>query len=58
MRQTLPFHVAEDCHQQYLAKNPTSYCRLDGTGVSCPVQAMERMAINASSSTAHSHSQF
>ena len=28
---------AEDYHQQYLAKNPGSYCGLGGTGVSCPV---------------------
>ncbi len=31
------FYFAEDCHQQYLAKNPTGYCGLRGTGVSCPV---------------------
>ena len=28
---------AEDYHQQYLAKNPSGYCGLGGTGVSCPV---------------------
>jgi peptide methionine sulfoxide reductase MsrA len=28
---------AEDCHQQYLAKNPDGYCGLKGTGVSCPI---------------------
>ena len=27
----------EDYHQQYLAKNPTGYCGMGGTGVSCPV---------------------
>jgi len=32
-----PFYYAEDCHQQYLAKNPNGYCGLGGTGVSCPV---------------------
>lgn len=32
-----PFYFAEDYHQQYLAKNPTGYCGLGGTGVSCPV---------------------
>lgn len=32
-----PFYVAEDEHQQYLAKNPFGYCGLAGTGVSCPV---------------------
>jgi peptide-methionine (S)-S-oxide reductase len=31
------FYYAEDCHQQYLAKNPGGYCGLGGTGVSCPV---------------------
>jgi peptide-methionine (S)-S-oxide reductase len=31
------FYFAEDYHQQYLAKNPTGYCGLGGTGVSCPV---------------------
>ena len=32
-----PFYFAEDCHQQYLAKNPHGYCGLGGTGVSCPI---------------------
>eukprot|EP00871_Galdieria_phlegrea_P004790 jgi/Galph1/5311/GphlegSOOS_G3943.1 len=27
-----PFYFAESYHQQYLAKNPTGYCGLDGTG--------------------------
>jgi len=31
------FYYAEEYHQQYLAKNPTGYCGLGGTGVSCPV---------------------
>ena len=31
------FYYAEDYHQQYLSKNPTGYCGLGGTGVSCPV---------------------
>jgi len=31
------FFYAEDYHQQYLAKNPTGYCGLGGTGVSCPI---------------------
>ena len=31
------FYFAEDYHQQYLVKNPGSYCGLDGTGVACPV---------------------
>ncbi len=32
-----PFYYGEDYHQQYLAKNPSGYCGLGGTGVSCPV---------------------
>ena len=31
------FFYAEPYHQQYLAKNPSGYCGLGGTGVSCPV---------------------
>ena len=31
------FYYAEDYHQQYLAKNPSGYCGISGTGVSCPV---------------------
>ncbi len=31
------FYYAEGYHQQYLAKNPSGYCGLDGTGVSCPI---------------------
>jgi peptide-methionine (S)-S-oxide reductase len=31
-----PFYYAEDYHQQYLAKNPTGYCGLGGTGVRMP----------------------
>ncbi|MDO9422897.1 MAG: peptide-methionine (S)-S-oxide reductase MsrA [Methylobacter sp.] len=27
------FYYAEDCHQQYLAKNPMGYCGLGGLGV-------------------------
>jgi peptide-methionine (S)-S-oxide reductase len=34
-----PFYFAEDYHQQYLAKNPSGYCGLGGTGVTCPVGA-------------------
>ena len=30
------FYYAEDYHQQYLAKNPSGYCGLGGTGVVCP----------------------
>jgi peptide-methionine (S)-S-oxide reductase len=32
-----PFYMAEEYHQQYLAANPSGYCGLGGTGVSCPV---------------------
>jgi peptide-methionine (S)-S-oxide reductase len=31
------FYMAEDYHQQYLAKNPGGYCGVAGTGVTCPV---------------------
>ncbi|MHB1444915.1 MAG: peptide-methionine (S)-S-oxide reductase MsrA [Acidimicrobiales bacterium] len=31
-----PFYFAEAYHQQYLAANPSGYCGLGGTGVSCP----------------------
>nr|WP_272212982.1 peptide-methionine (S)-S-oxide reductase MsrA [Marinicella sp. W31]MDC2878919.1 peptide-methionine (S)-S-oxide reductase MsrA [Marinicella sp. W31] len=31
------FYMAEDYHQQYLAKNPAGYCGLKGTGISCPI---------------------
>lgn len=30
------FYMAEEYHQQYLAKNPAGYCGLGGTGVACP----------------------
>ncbi|MBM4201651.1 MAG: peptide-methionine (S)-S-oxide reductase MsrA, partial [Gammaproteobacteria bacterium] len=30
------FYFAEAYHQQYLAKNPSGYCGLGGTGVTCP----------------------
>ena len=30
------FYAAEEYHQQYLAKNPTGYCGLGGTGISFP----------------------
>ena len=35
------FFYAEDYHQQYLAKNPSGYCGIGGTGVVCPVGALE-----------------
>ena len=31
------FYFAEDYHQQYLAKNPSGYCGLRGTGVTCQI---------------------
>jgi peptide-methionine (S)-S-oxide reductase len=34
------FYYAEEYHQQYLAKNPSGYCGIGGTGVSCPIGLM------------------
>ncbi|MCG3268007.1 peptide-methionine (S)-S-oxide reductase MsrA [Yoonia sp. I 8.24] len=31
------FYFAETYHQQYLAKNPSGYCGIGGTGVTCPI---------------------
>lgn len=31
------FYYAEAYHQQYLDKNPSGYCGLKGTGVTCPI---------------------
>ena len=31
------FYFAEEYHQQYLAKNPSGYCGIGGTGVTCPM---------------------
>jgi peptide-methionine (S)-S-oxide reductase len=31
------FYFAESYHQQYLAKNPSGYCGLGGSGVACPI---------------------
>ena len=31
------FYFAEHYHQQYLAKNPTGYCGIGGTGIACAV---------------------
>jgi peptide-methionine (S)-S-oxide reductase len=41
------FYFAEDYHQQYLAKNPMGYCGLGGTGVSCPIGTVDRVAESA-----------
>ncbi|RIJ70734.1 peptide-methionine (S)-S-oxide reductase MsrA [Nakamurella silvestris] len=32
-----PFYYAEDYHQQYLEKNPSGYCDMHGTGISCSI---------------------
>ncbi len=37
VRQAPTFYYAEDYHQQYLAKNPSGYCGIGGTGVSCAI---------------------
>ncbi len=37
IRSAPPFYYAEDYHQQYLAKNPSGYCGVGGTGVTCPI---------------------
>ena len=37
------FFYAEDYHQQYLAKNPSGYCGLGGTGIKCSVADMEQL---------------
>ena len=39
-----PFYFAEAYHQQYLAKNPSGYCGIGGTGVSCPRPAGQQAA--------------
>lgn len=31
------YYFAEEHHQQYLAKNPSGYCGIGGTGVTCPI---------------------
>jgi len=31
------FYYAEEYHQQYLAKNPSGYCGIGGTGVTCAI---------------------
>jgi peptide-methionine (S)-S-oxide reductase len=41
------FYFAEDYHQQYLAKNPSGYCGLGGTGVSCPIGTGAKLAQGA-----------
>lgn len=36
-----PYYLAEEYHQQYLAKNPNGYCGIGGTGVCFPPQNNE-----------------
>ena len=40
IRENVPFYFAEESHQQYLAKNPSGYCGLGGTGVGFPNEPM------------------
>ncbi|MGA7986451.1 MAG: peptide-methionine (S)-S-oxide reductase MsrA [Burkholderiales bacterium] len=42
IRAAPPFYYAEDYHQQYLGKNPSGYCGLGGTGVSCPAGVLAK----------------
>jgi peptide-methionine (S)-S-oxide reductase len=42
IRSAPEFYYAEDYHQQYLGKNPSGYCGLGGTGVSCPAGALAK----------------
>ena len=35
------YFLAEDYHQRYLEKNPTGYCGISGTGVSCPIGLLQ-----------------
>jgi peptide-methionine (S)-S-oxide reductase len=37
IRDAPAFYYAEAYHQQYLAKNPSGYCGLGGTGVACQI---------------------
>ncbi|MFM9119521.1 MAG: peptide-methionine (S)-S-oxide reductase MsrA, partial [Acidimicrobiaceae bacterium] len=37
IKKSSKFYYAEEYHQQYLAKNPSGYCGIGGTGVTCPV---------------------
>jgi len=39
IRRAPAFYFAEDYHQQYLAKNPSGYCGLVGTGLALPARA-------------------
>jgi peptide-methionine (S)-S-oxide reductase len=38
IRDAPAFYYAEPYHQQYLAKNPSGYCGLGGTGIACPTE--------------------
>jgi peptide-methionine (S)-S-oxide reductase len=37
IRDAGPFYYAEEYHQQYLARNPSGYCGIGGTGVACQI---------------------
>ncbi len=41
------FYYAEEYHQQYLAKNPSGYCGLGGTGVRCPAGLAREESLRA-----------
>ena len=36
IKQLTSYHLAEEYHQQYLAKNPNGYCGIGGTGCAFP----------------------
>ncbi len=38
------FYFAEEYHQQYLARNPSGYCGIGGTGVACAIAIGNRVA--------------
>jgi peptide-methionine (S)-S-oxide reductase len=42
IKQAGPAYLAEDYHQQYLAKVPHGYCGLAGTGIACPMPKDEK----------------
>lgn len=48
------FYFAEEHHQQYLYKNPSGYCGLKGTGVTCAIPRAEAAAASTSTDPARS----
>ncbi len=48
IKQSAEFYYAEEYHQQYLAKNPSGYCGIGGTGVTCPVGAADQSMMSTS----------